>query len=150
MKIYVAGKWGNSDEMRAINAIQALLVAHGHTITHDWTRVEGDKVTADTMVSDARREFRARCATLDVDGVVAADALVVLMTDCTYPYRGTFTEIGVALGLKKRILLIAPRELRIGEGVKPPALFAATNCFFEHPSIEHVDTVEDVICALNE
>lgn len=147
MKIYVAGKFGMGAELDAIRHVQTTLVAAGHSIAHDWTRVEGTAEQG-TWPADRRRVFRALCAKLDIDGVRAADAVVVLMDDCAYSYRGTWTEIGAALGLGKRIIIIAPAALRLSEGMAPPLLQAATNCFFEHESIEHVDTLEDAVKAL--
>ena len=34
MRIYVAGKWQEKPQVRAV---QEALIAAGHTITHDWT-----------------------------------------------------------------------------------------------------------------
>lgn len=148
MKIYVAGKWApTAAGMEPIRAAQRAVLAAGHTVTHDWTSVEG---TTDQTGWDAatRRAFRAKCAALDIDGVRTADAVVALMTDTAYSYRGTFTELGAALGLGKRVLVVTPAALRLSSGSDAPALTAATNCFYEHPSVEHVETVEEALSRL--
>lgn len=135
MKVYVAGKW---NEAAVINAVQAQLVTLGHTITHDWTAVEGIG-QRDSMTEEERNEYRAHCAALDIAGVQNADAVLALMLDKTYPYRGTFTEIGCALGLGKHIVMVCPDN----------TYSCTTNCFFHHPSIKRVSTIEEALELFN-
>jgi nucleoside 2-deoxyribosyltransferase len=117
MKIYVAGKW---DDKIFVKNVQKCLTERGHEITHDWTTQAG--------VEDWI------CAEKDIDGVVQADIVVALMMDPNYAYRGTFTEIGCALGLKKRIIILCPDKVSA----------ARTNCFFHHKSIAHVSTMSEL------
>lgn len=65
-----------------------LLEQCGHTITHNWTKKHNF-------------ESRAEEARADVNGVKNADALIVFMNDPNYAYRGTWTEVGIALGSAK-------------------------------------------------
>jgi nucleoside 2-deoxyribosyltransferase len=120
MKVYVAGKW---DDRSTINTVQAELVKMGHHITHDWTSVE--------CISKSQADR----AVLDINGVQKADAVLVLMLDETYPYRGTFTEIGCALGLNKYIVVVCPND----------SYFCTTNCFYHHPMINHVATIDQAL-----
>ena len=131
MKVYVAGKW---IEAPVINAVQARLVSMGHTITHDWTAVEGIG-QRDIMTDEERNVYRAHCAQLDIAGVQNADAVLALMLDSTYPYRGTFTEIGCALGLGKWVIIVCPDN----------SYSCTTNCFFHHPTIIRVNTIEKAL-----
>ena len=85
--IYVATKW----EVREKAAeLMAELKRRGHTITYDWTKHEQE--------SEAQ-------AVIDLQGVMAADALVVI-ADQPYEFRGTYTEMGVAAARNIPILLI--------------------------------------------
>lgn len=115
-KIYVAGKYS---DVASINHVQTLLVQMGHTITHDWTEY-----------TDLPKQM---CADLDIKGVQECDILFVLMLDAKYSYRGTWTEIGCAIGLGKRIIIVCPDD---GD------YECYTNCFFHHSSIQHVKTIE--------
>jgi nucleoside 2-deoxyribosyltransferase len=81
MKIYVAGKW---EDWERVRRVQDALKERGHTITHDWTR---------EAVSEHPREK----AILDVRAASEADAVVAVLEQ-DLQYRGTYVEIGVALG----------------------------------------------------
>lgn len=85
MKVYVASKFQNKDEVRRA---QALLRARGCEITHDWTNEDaGDR---SGMVLEA---YLNRCAEADVQGVLSADAVLVI----GYPgLRGCLVEFGMA------------------------------------------------------
>jgi nucleoside 2-deoxyribosyltransferase len=119
MKIYVAGKWSHKD---FITEQMKLLQEMGYQITHNWTKNES--------ITRSPEEL-SKFAELDVNGVLHADVVLVYMTDKDYPYRGTFTEIGVALGSNKQILIVCPDK----------DSYCRTNCFFYHPHIKHFDTV---------
>jgi hypothetical protein len=75
----------------------------------------------------------------DVTGIAAATAILVLLTDATYPYRGTFFEMGLASGMRKRILVVA--------NPSPDAAFRKV-AFFHLPEIEVYSTVEAALAAL--
>lgn len=123
MSIYIAGKWGDKED---ISQKMTQLINMGYKITHDWTKNES--VTRD-------RSELAKFAVLDINGVLSADYMIVIMTDTKYPYRGTFTEIGCAIGAGKKILIYCPDE----------ESYCRTNCFFYHPSINHFDSWDDLV-----
>lgn len=114
-----------------INEVQQYFIDAGHTITHDWTASDGRNVTE--MTPEEKLTFRRECAYWDIKGVQECDLLFVIMNHNTYPYRGTFTEIGCALGLNKKIIIVCSSENN----------YCATNCFFHHGSITHVKTIEE-------
>lgn len=130
MKIYVAGKWNDS---QTINEVQNILISQGHSITHDWTKNEGSKNITE-MTNEEKIEFKRNCADLDIEGVKNCDLLIAIMNDPSYAYRGTFTEIGCALGLSKKVIIVCPDE----------SYLCCSNCFFYHSNIIHVKTIEDV------
>jgi nucleoside 2-deoxyribosyltransferase len=88
-RIYVAGEFARKQRIKEyIEDFQRL----GYEITHDWTKNEGS-------VSDrTNKNFLQQNAANDINGVTAASALVVIMDNNNYEYRGTWTEIGCALG----------------------------------------------------
>ena len=67
-------------------------------ITYDWTAVE--------QGYNPTTEQKASWAKADVEGVKSADYLVIILTDKTYTYRGTSTELGVALGLNIPVIIV--------------------------------------------
>lgn len=115
MKFYLAGKYGDRELLKEkIQEIKNL----GYTPTWGWMEAETHSHEAGIMGYFAKK---------DIDGVVDADFLIVVMDDRDYAYRGTFTEIGAALALKKPVFLYCPHD----------RTYAHTNCFFFHPGITH-------------
>lgn len=101
VKIYVAGSW--KDRVRIRNCWIIPLQKLGHEITHDWTIME----------SSEKRDIQHQklCAKKDLEGVVSADLLVVIMDNhisLDYHYRGTNFEMGAASALKIPIYLFNP------------------------------------------
>ena len=128
VKIYVAGKF--QDKME-IHAKMQRLREMGHEITYDWTSFESEHGDVAKM--------RASAAA-DISGVADAELCVFLMTDPGYAYRGTFTELGAALALQKRCIVVCPEV----------GAYCATNCFFHHPEIRHVGHWDRVVEMLSQ
>lgn len=82
--------------------IAAKVEALGHVITHKWWEVE-------TPSEDV--ELHRQHATLDYQGVCAADMLIVLNSTQS---EGKAVEQGIALGLDKPIMIIG----KLGEKSK--------------------------------
>ena len=124
MKIYIAGKWHNKEQIRGyMDELESI----GHEITHDWTSYESDPNNSFQDMADH-----------DIEGVMKADALIAIMDDDKYPYRGTFTELGVAFATKKtinknyKIFIVCPSYPYKNEDKKP---YYSTNCFFKASAI---------------
>lgn len=83
MRIYVAGKYSPATNAR-VREIHAMLIAAGHTITHDWT--------ADSEVSTTQ-------AMNDLNGVLTADAFVLVAESHDVVYCGAVAELGMALAI---------------------------------------------------
>ena len=118
MKLYLAGKFADRSQINEYIK-QAELV--GHTITHNWTTREK---------AEDGMEKMAECAANDLHGVIDCDLLVCIMTDPKYPYRGTFTELGAALALNKKVIIINP----------DPKAYCTTNIFYHHHGIAYCNT----------
>lgn len=125
-KLYVAGKWADRERLHGI--IQDLRAA-GYEITHDWTQVEVEEGEQRTV------EHQNKCADLDISGVRSADLVIVDMQDKDYAYRGSWTEIGCALGIRIPVWIIGP---------------ASSNCFYYASGCEHFLTWDSVMVSLKE
>lgn len=95
-KVYVAAKFTEKDRVRAL---YTALKEAGHTITFDWTTGE--------VVGNELEAFRA--AQNDLAGVHDADVVVLL----PHAYsRGAYVELGYALALNKKIIVVGGPEYR--------------------------------------
>jgi nucleoside 2-deoxyribosyltransferase len=150
--IYVAGSWldriGLQEKMNELKSM-------GYFITSRWPAFEKDLNSQDDY---------ALCSMFDIDGVKCADVVLVFMTDAKYAYRGTFTEIGCAIGLDKRIIVITDGvciPLNSNDSSIEPSDKAEKgtklkfshsfmeNVFFWHPQIEHVSSLSDALQLIN-
>lgn len=121
MKIYVAGKFTDPEKARSV---MEQLRAVGHTITYDWTKCNKGQDP----------EYLKICADADLNGVRQADAVVALFLDPEYAYRGTFTEVGYALG----------REIRVIAVSQGPGAYSE-NCFFHASGITHCNSIDQAM-----
>ena len=113
MKIYLAGKW---EEYEVITEYAEELEFLGHEITFAWFKCHvGPKIAL------------TRAAMEDTQGVRMADCCIFIF-EKDLPYRGAFSELGMAIALSKRIIVVGPG------GDK--------NVFVSYPLVERVDTWE--------
>lgn len=134
VSIYVAGGW---EFRRRIADINAVLRAQNFKVVSGWVERENGKKTPQDLASDAK---------FDIEEVREADVLLAIMDDSKYAYRGTFTEIGCALGLKKMIIIVCPGSPEVGEeGTVSYPFYCMTNVFFWHQNIYRVATVEAAV-----
>lgn len=118
MKFYVASGIPN---MENANKAAAVLTAHGHVRTYDWSK-NGD-------VSHETDEKRRAVAEAEADAVAAAELVLILL-----PGRfGTHAELGTAIATRanKRILLWSETDAPFtGE--------CAFCVFYHHPAVERL------------
>lgn len=127
--IYIAGSWTNRQD---VESIMEQFKRLGYSITHNWVEIECDNIE---QRSD---EQKSKCAKLDIEGVKNASALVVIMDNPKYAYRGVSCEIGCALGLGIPVLIFNPLVQS----------YAKSNIFYWHPDIQHFSTMDDLKEAL--
>lgn len=133
MKFFVSGRFDDTHNVRMV--IDAL-IAHGHSITHDWT--QSDTLlggTAEKLNNTAESGMRAQD---DINGVLDADVYVLLSNNATVG-KGMYVELGAALAahqLHKRpkVYVIGPRN--------------HLSVFYLHPTVIHKNTIEDVLTDL--
>lgn len=91
MKIYVAGKWQDRENVRLVMENVREL---GHEITCDWT----DHESVDKGLME-------QYAISDCYGVFEAD-LLILVAEYPYNYRGSLVEMGIAIGQRKPVWVV--------------------------------------------
>jgi nucleoside 2-deoxyribosyltransferase len=116
VKVFVATGFPQKEDARRV---MSALIARGVGVTYDWTR---PRTGLD----------RLNMAMADAAGVKAADALIAIMTLPDYDYKGTWTEIGMAIGHGHPILLVSPFA------DNDPAAKCAKNVYFAHPNMLRV------------
>lgn len=126
-RVFVATGFGQRSDGAAL---MEELRKRGATITRDWTTPHSHK-HADT-------------ADLDVAAVTSAQVLVVLMTLVKYEYKGTFTEIGMAIGANIPIVMISP-FINVDDAV------CARNVYFHYRKgiVCRYTSTTDFLAALN-
>ena len=122
MNVYVAGAYCDKHTVQQVQA--ALIKTARCTITHDWTAA-----TNTTALEDALSDER---------GVNRAELVVLVFSVAEHAYRGTFTEMGMALGLGKMIVALC---LVDGEYRHNP--------FLQLPQVHRVQTLDELLSLVN-
>jgi nucleoside 2-deoxyribosyltransferase len=144
-KVYLAGCF---DDYLEIRKVQGLLQTYGFEITYDWTiRAEKTITERNNMFNNMRmNDTLKQDAKLDMNGVYEADWTIFIITKKDYVYRGTFCELGASI---MRDIL---RD-KIGHTIilsnKNEDSYAKTLCFYHHPNIVHVNTIEEAVSILH-
>ena len=87
---YVGGS--SSPEGRArVREVQEILRSDGFSVTWDWTSFEGPP-----------EEIVAR----DIFGIASADAILLIFENPDFVFRGSFTELGLAIAMKKNVYIL--------------------------------------------
>lgn len=143
--VYVAGGWISRETIRVKNNDLRSL---GFNITSKWIERENGINNPD--------DYR-ECSKFDINEIAQSDTVLAFMTDPKYAYRGTFTEIGCAIGSGKRIIVICDGictkvDDNISDRKKQTVTFSHAcmqNVFFWDYRIEHVKTFEDAVKLLS-
>jgi hypothetical protein len=98
MNVYVATSFVNISEARFV--MDALIKA-GHGVTHDWTLAK----VPDGFTEKERNAFLQECGRADYEGVMEADALVLINHDLA---RDAMAEFGAALGAGIPVFVLYP------------------------------------------
>ena len=130
MKIYIAARFSRRPEC---NELAHKLMALGHTITSRWVKPDSDHVAPTGLSQQAADKERERFAVEDLEDVIACDAMVSLMEEPRNNSRGgRHVEFGIAVGLKKMLFVIGPRE----------------TVFHHLPQLAHYETVDKFLWAM--
>lgn len=120
MKIYLAARYSRNPEMQGVRDV---LESLGHFVTSRWIDCHAGKYltsfTPEHLNSDP--EYCSTLAKHDLEDLAAAET-VISFTDAKGGGKGgRHVELGYALALDKRVILVGPRE----------------NVFHTLPEIEH-------------
>jgi hypothetical protein len=99
MKIYVASGFENKGNARKL---MNKLESRGHIITRDWTVHEFPEGASPSTLDALRKVYGEE----DIKGVFNCDMLVLLQPGAD----GSHTELGMAIGKSKRIVIIGEKE----------------------------------------
>lgn len=110
MKIYVATKF---DSWKAAYSAQGLLRSDGHDCTSSWVYI-AKELKGDCSIVPSSSIPRRNNALLDLADVKRCDALLVLVPEAGG--AGMWVEVGMALALGKRVLLV-------GQGAEERCVF---------------------------
>lgn len=126
MRVYVASKFTNQDEVR-----EAFRLLHklGHEITHNWTTESYEGKSDDEL-----EHYRLECALGDVRGVQDADAVLVINHANG---QGMWTELGMAIAWGKMVFFAYPDRT------------PARNIFTYLPGVVAYQTLEEAVIALD-
>lgn len=118
MRFYVASKFERkADVQRTIDALRRL----GHTIIGDWTTHDAER-----EVGAARERMLTAFAKEDRYAVEHCDVFLLLHDERC---RGGFTELGIALANRRRIIVIGGASSFPEKGP----------IFYADPAVEHYD-----------
>lgn len=121
MKFYVASSFKNTEQVRYVSG---KLKSMGHIHTYDWTQNE----KASTL------EDLKHIGQLEKDAVAEADLVVVLLPGG----KGSHIELGIALGLSKKIVLYSPDQSIYN--------FTTTSTFYHLPEVEKIiGTLDELV-----
>jgi len=91
MKLYIAG---SSQDLPRVKELMTRFQDAGYTLTHDWT----------TYFDEVPKDY-THFARLDLVGIQAAEYIIFLY-ERDLPYRGTHTELGLAISWRKPCLIL--------------------------------------------
>jgi Nucleoside 2-deoxyribosyltransferase len=115
-RVYLAGSW---KDIVPMGKLKQELVAAGIDVISDWTERERDE--------DQNLVSRQQAALIDFEQVRSCNTLVIVNA---MKSEGKASEMGMALALGKRIILVGPRD---------------TNVFYDLPQVEQVATISAAI-----
>lgn len=93
MKLYLSGPIDNRGKMKMM---AESLRRRNHKLTFDWYDVPSVEKNIEEYNFASKSVY---------DAISDCDALVVFINDPKIRHRGVFTEIGIALGMKKRVFI---------------------------------------------
>jgi nucleoside 2-deoxyribosyltransferase len=134
ISVYVAGGWKFRHDVKEV---MNRLKAEGFLVVSGWIERENGINTPEALQSDAEADIRE---------VLSSDVVLAVMEDESYAYRGTFTEIGCALGVGKPVVIFCPgTTTKIDEDTLEYSHYCQSNVFFHHGNCRQATTLEEGI-----
>jgi nucleoside 2-deoxyribosyltransferase len=152
LKIYVAGGWKFRNQIKEVMELLDEYKEGGNPVSdHRPFKVISGWITREN--GDSSPQALANDAYFDFKEIQESDVVFAIMNDPDYSYRGTFTEIGYAIGIKRTVIVWCNGKIRsqstvtnetTGEVEKVEVNYThhcMTNVFFHHPEIIQVDSL---------
>lgn len=136
VSVYVAGGWPFRHDVKAV---MDRFRDEGFNVVSGWIERENGINTPDALANDA---------IADIEEITRADVVFAVLTDDKYAYRGSFTEIGCAIGQNKPVIIFCPgtaKQVPDNENRYEYSHVCQSNVFYWHPICRHVSTLEDGI-----
>jgi hypothetical protein len=127
--VYAASKFENKEIIRVVHDE---LRRRGHTVTSDWTTED-----ATGMAGEVLESYMRECADKAVDGVCAAEVLLLIDHPAC---KGAYSELGIAIGLDKKIIVVG--------GV--PGRHGFQNVMMHLPEVTHLATISEALDLVDE
>ena len=125
MKIYLAARYSRREELVAY---ATMLHKLGHEVTSTW--LDSNYEGSDYESTHCPPEDRARIATCDFRDIMLCNMLIHFTEEPRNGSRGgRHVEMGIALGLMKRVAIVGPAE----------------NIFCFHEDVRRFDNFDDLI-----
>jgi nucleoside 2-deoxyribosyltransferase len=105
LKVYIAADYARKDEVRAL---AEALEGRGVKCTSTWAFMPSDQ-EGGVGATATSPGYAAAMAAQDLDDVGSSDAFVQLTTG-EYCRGGRQVELGMAMALGKRVIVVGPRE----------------------------------------
>jgi hypothetical protein len=105
MKIYLAAPFTAQDTMRGVRDV---LSTFGHEVTSQWLDFAGDGIAVEQI--NAHPELCMGHAISDVGDIARSDMFVEFTQYGSSTTGGHHVELGMALGMRKRVIVVGPRE----------------------------------------
>jgi hypothetical protein len=108
-RIYLAARYSRNAEMRGVRDV---LEALGHKVTSRWIDQHGGNLLESIVAEklNAAPDECAKYARIDLEDLERADTVISFTSAQGGGKGGRHIELGVALGLGKRTVIVGPRE----------------------------------------
>lgn len=101
LTIYVAGGWvGKEYLLKPMKCLEE----HGFIVNSTWIQRESGNNHPNILSIDSQK---------DMEEITNADIVLAFMESPNYAYRGTYFEIGYALGQNKKVIIICPGKFKL-------------------------------------
>jgi hypothetical protein len=105
MKIYLAAPFTAQDTMRGVRDV---LTSIGHEVTSQWLDFVGDGIPV-SEINDHPEQSMGHAIT-DVGDIARSDMFVEFTQYGSSTTGGHHVELGIALAMQKRVIVVGPRE----------------------------------------
>jgi hypothetical protein len=138
VSIYLSG---SNHQIETLRIVSEHLTKTGFEVNSNW--IERELVNQ----SPSEKHTYADCNTNEI---IESDYIIAIMTDPKYSYQKTFTEIGIAIGFQKNIIIVCDGNTLIDYNKVTYSHHCMTNIFYWHNSVIRVSSINEAIDILSD